>query len=98
MHAHSIRSSPKQVPLWYTKGFGGTITYSPYIYTSRSYDQGFYSALNVVSFLQKNTETDILSISGPFVPAHTNDPHVSYATRVTHMQFPTYSHIHYHPL
>ena len=29
------------------------------IYTSRSYDQGFYSALNVVSFLQKNTETDI---------------------------------------
>ena len=29
------------------------------IYTSRSYDQGFYNALNVVSILQKNTEIDI---------------------------------------
>jgi hypothetical protein len=27
------------------------------------------------------------------VPAHTNGPHVSYTTRVMHMQFPTYSHI-----
>jgi len=66
------------------------------IYTSRSYDQGFHNALNVVSFLQKNTE--YITTSGPFVPALTNGPHVSYATRVTHMQFPTYSHIHYHPL
>ena len=66
------------------------------IYTSRSYDQGFHNALNVVSFLQKNTE--YITTSGPFVPALTNSPHVSYTTRVTHMQFPTYSHIHYHPL
>ena len=66
------------------------------IYTSRSYDQGFHNALNVVSFLQKNTE--YITTSGPFVPALTNGPHVSYATRVTYMQFPTYSHIHYHRL
>ena len=53
------------------------------IYTSRSYDQGFHNALNVVSFLQKNTE--YITTSGPFVPAPTNGPHVSYATRVMHM-------------
>src|SRR6185503_2721030 len=33
--------------------------------------------------------------TGPFVPALTNGPHVSYATWVTHMQLPTYSPIHY---
>ena len=97
MHARAIRSSPKQVPLWYTKGFGGTITYSPYIYTSRPYDQGFHNALNVVS-LPAEKHIEYITTSGSFVPALTNGPHVFYATWVTHMQFPTYLHIHYHPL
>ena len=57
MHARAIRSSPKQVPLWYTKGFGGTITYSPCIYTSRPYDQGFHNASNVVSIIAANPDT-----------------------------------------
>ena len=57
MHARAIRFSPKQVPLWYTKGFGGTITYSPYIYTSRPYDQGFHKASNVVSIPADNPDT-----------------------------------------
>ena len=68
----------------------GTSTYSSYIYTSRSYDQGFHNTLNEVSYLQQNTIDRYITISGPFVPALTNGPHVSYATRVTHMQFPTY--------
>ena len=51
-------------------------------------------------YLQTNTiyKEIYKSISKSFVPAHTNGPHVSYATQVTHMQFPIYSHIHYHPL
>ena len=57
MHARAIRSSPKQVPLWYTKEFGGTITYSPCIYTSRPYDQGFHNASNVVSIPADNPDT-----------------------------------------
>ena len=57
MHARAIRSSPKQVPLWYKKGFGGTITYSPYIYTSHPYDQGFHNASNVVSIPADNPDT-----------------------------------------
>ena len=43
------RSHPNNYQLWYTKTTSGTNTYSPYIYTSRSYDQGFHNALNVVS-------------------------------------------------
>ena len=59
MHARAIRFSPKQVRLWYTKGFGGTIMYSPYIYTSRPYDQGFHNASNVVSIPADNPFQDI---------------------------------------
>ena len=59
MHARAIRSLPKQVPLWYMKGFGGTITYSPCIYTSRPYDQGFHNAGNVVSIPADNPFQDI---------------------------------------
>src|SRR6185312_3096113 len=33
------RSHPNNCQLWYTKTTSGTNTYSPYIYTSRSYDQ-----------------------------------------------------------
>ena len=76
--------------IWYTRTTGGTITYSPYTYTSRYYDQGFHSVLNVVSYLHKNTE--YITTSRPFVPALTNGPHVSYATRVMHMQFSTFTH------
>ena len=36
-----------------------------------------------------------ISTTGPFVPALTNGPHVSYATWVTHMQLPTYITVHY---
>ena len=43
------RSHPNNYQLWYTKTTSGTITYSPYIYISRSYDQGFHNALNEVS-------------------------------------------------
>ena len=57
MHARAIRFSPKQVPLWYTEGFGSTITYSPYIYTSRPYDQGFHNTSNVVSIPADNPDT-----------------------------------------
>ena len=67
------------------------------IYTSRSYDQGIHNALNVVS-LPVEKHRVYITTSGPFVPALTNGPHVSNATWVTHMQFPTYSRIHYHPL
>ena len=60
----------------------------------------FKAYVTWLAYLQTNTRYKEIynSISGPFVPAHTNGSHVSYATRVTHMQFPTYSHIHYHPL
>ena len=59
LHARYIRSSPKQLPITrHTETTGGTIRSLP-MYTSRSYDQGFHNTLNVVSFLQKNTETDI---------------------------------------
>ena len=68
------------------------------IYISRSYDQGFHNTLNVVSLPAKEHRDRYKTTSGPFVPALTNGPHVSYTTRVTHMQFPTYSYIHYHPL
>ena len=45
MHAHSSRSSPKQLPITrHTGTTGGTIHILP-IYTSRSYDQGFHNAL-----------------------------------------------------
>ena len=92
MHACSIRSSPKQLPItWHTRTIGGTIRTLP-IYTNRSYVRNLRDVVSVPA------EKHNIFASGPFVPAHTNGPHVSYATRVTHMQFPTYSHIHYHPL
>ena len=68
------------------------------IYTSHSYDKGFHNTLNVVSLPAKEHRDRYKTTSGPFVPALTNGPHVSYATWVTNMQFLTYSHIHYHPL
>ena len=49
MHARSIVSHPSKYQIWYTKTTSGTITYSPYIYTSHSYDQGFHNVLNGVS-------------------------------------------------
>ena len=49
MHARSIVSHPSNYQLWYTKTTSGTITYSPYIYTSRSYNQGFHNVLYGVS-------------------------------------------------
>jgi len=59
----------------------------------------FVTQLMWLVFLQTIQIQDIIrdniSISGPFVPAHTNGPHVSYATRVTYMQFPTYITVHY---
>ena len=55
MHARATRSSPKQLPLLrYTEAFGGTITYSPCIYTSHPYDQRFLIASNVVSIPADN--------------------------------------------
>ena len=91
------RSHPNNYQLWYTKMTSGTNTYSPYILSSHSYDQGFHNALNVVS-LPAEEHRVYITTSGPFMLALTNGPLVSYATRVTHVQFPTYSHIHYHPL
>ena len=84
MHARSIRSSPKQLPITrHTGTTGGTIRTLP-IYTSRSYVQAYVTWL---AYLQTNTRYKEIynSISGPFVPAHTNGPHVSYATRVTYI-------------
>ena len=58
----------------------------------------FITRLTWLVYLQQNTKDRYKTTSGPFVPALTNGPHVSYATWVTHMQFSTYSRIHYHPL
>ena len=94
MYAHSIHSSPKQLPITrHTGTTGGTIRTLP-IYTSRSYVHNLRNVVRVPAEEHKL----YITTSGPFVPALTNGPHVSYATRVTHMQFPTYLHIHYHPL
>ena len=69
------RFSPKQIPKYGIRGQPVAQLRTLPIYTSRSYDQEFHNALNVVSFLQKNTE--YITTSGPFVPALTNGPHVS---------------------
>ena len=50
------RSSPKQVPKYGIRGQPVAQLHTLPIYTSRSYDQGFHNVLNVVSYLQKNTE------------------------------------------
>ena len=86
------RFSPKQVPKYGIRGQSVAQLRTLPIYTSRSYDQGFHNALNVVS-LPAEEHRAYITTSGPFVPALTNGPHVSYATRLTHMQFPIYSHI-----
>ena len=57
MPARAIRSSPKQLPLWYKETTSGTITYSPYIYTGRPYDQGLHNLIIVVSVPADNPDT-----------------------------------------
>ena len=53
MHGHSIRSSPKQLPITRHTGIiGGTIC-TLTMYTSRAYDQRLRNARNVVSIPAK---------------------------------------------
>ena len=88
MHARSIHSSPKQLPIL---GIRGQLVAQ---YVLSLYILAILTIITYVTwlvYLQKNTR--YISTSGPFVLAHTNGPHVSYATRITHMQFPTYTYI-----
>jgi len=87
---------PNKYPYGIRKDLAAQLRTLP-IYTSRSYDHNLRDVVSVPADKHKIQEI-YKSISGPFVPAHTNGPHVSYATRVTYMQFPTYSPIHYRPL
>ena len=82
---HVLSFLMKQLPITrHTGTTGGTIRTLP-IYTSRSYVQNLRNVVSVPA--EKNTRYKEIykSISGPFVPAHTNGPHVSYATRVTYI-------------
>src|SRR6185437_7448994 len=98
MHARPIRPyKTKQLP----NSFGLTglapvawhkLRLSLYIFSRILFV--FILSQSWLAYLQKIGSIYIFT-TGPFVPALTNSPHVSYATWVTHMQLPTYSPIHY---